>query len=42
MGIEHGTDILDKPMDGGYIAHAHTTRVANTYRHWPKEAHEAI
>jgi hypothetical protein len=42
MGIEHITEILDKPAtDRGYIAYAHTTRVANTYHHWPKEANEA-
>jgi hypothetical protein len=41
MGIEHVTDILDKPTDRGYIAHAHTTGLENTYQRWPKEAHEA-
>jgi hypothetical protein len=40
MGIEHITKIINKPTDRGYIAYAHTTRVANTYRHWPKEAYE--
>ena len=30
MGIEHITEIINKPMDRGYIAYAHTTRVANT------------
>ena len=41
MGIVHITEILSKPTDRGYTAYAHTTRVANTYHHWPKEAHEA-
>jgi hypothetical protein len=41
MGIDHLTDLLNKPTDRRYIAHAHTTRVANTYQYWPKEAHEA-
>ena len=41
MGIEHVTEIINKPTDRGYIAYAHTTRVANTYHHWPKEAYEA-
>ena len=41
MGIEHITDILNKPTKRGHIAYAHTTRVANTYHHWPKMAHEA-
>ena len=41
MGIEHITEIINKPKDMGYVAYTHTTRVANTYRHWPKEAHEA-
>jgi hypothetical protein len=40
MGIEH-IEILNKTTDRRYIAYAHTTMVANTYRHWPKEAHEA-
>jgi hypothetical protein len=41
MGIEHITEIINKPTDRGYIVYAHTTRVANTHHHWPKEAHEA-
>jgi hypothetical protein len=41
MGIEHIAEIINKPIDRGYIAYAHTTRVANTYHYWPKEAHEA-
>jgi hypothetical protein len=41
MGIEHITKIFNKPTKRGYIAYAHTTRVANTYHHCPKEAHEA-
>jgi hypothetical protein len=41
MGIEHITKIINKPTDRGYIAYAHTKWIANTYRHWPKEAHEA-
>jgi len=41
MGIEHLMDILNKPTDRGYLAYAHTTRIANSYQHWPKEAHEA-
>jgi len=41
MGIEHITEILNKPTERGHIAYAHETRVANTYHHWPKEAHEA-
>jgi len=42
MVIKYITGILNKPTDRGYIAHAHTTRVANTCQHWPTEAHEAI
>ena len=34
-------DILNKPTDRGYLAYAHTSRVATTYQHWPKEAYEA-
>ncbi len=34
-------DILNKPTDRGYLAYAHTSRVATTYKHWPKEAYEA-
>ena len=41
MGIKHIMDILNKPTDRGYLAYAHTSRVANTYQHWPKEAYEA-
>ena len=41
MGTEHITEIINKTTDKGYIAFAHTTRVASTYHHWPKEAHEA-
>ncbi len=41
MGIEHITEIINKPTYRRYMAYAHTTRVANTYHHWPKEAHEA-
>ena len=32
---------LYKPKDRGFIAYAHTTRVATTYQQWPKEAYEA-
>ena len=41
MGIEHLMDILNKSNDRGYLAYAHTSRVAATYQHWPKEAYEA-
>jgi len=41
MGIEYLMDILNKHTDIGYLAYAHTSRVANTYNHWPKEAYEA-
>ncbi len=41
MGIEHITEIINEPTDKGYIAYIHTTRVANTYHHRPKEAYEA-
>ncbi len=42
MGIEHLMDIINKPpTDRDYLAYAHTSRVANTYQHWPKEAYEA-
>ena len=41
MGIEQISEIINKPTDRGYMAYAHTTKVANTYYHWPKEAHEA-
>jgi hypothetical protein len=40
MGIEHLMNILNKPADRGYLAYAHTSRVATTYRHRPKEAYE--
>ncbi len=33
IGIEHITYIINKPTDKGYIAHAHTTRIENKYRH---------
>jgi hypothetical protein len=39
--IEHLMDILNKPTDRGFLAYVHTTRVANTYQHWPKEAYKA-
>ncbi len=42
MGIEHITEIINKPTDRGYIAYVHTKWIANTHHHWPKEAHEAI
>jgi hypothetical protein len=41
MGLEHLMDILNKPTERGYLAYAHTSRVATTYQHWPKEAYEA-
>jgi hypothetical protein len=41
MEIEHLMDILNKPTDRGYPACAHTSRVANTYHYWPKDAYEA-
>ena len=41
MEINHIPDILNKPTDKGYIAHEHTTRIINTYQHWPKETHKA-
>ena len=41
MGIEHLMHILNKSTDRGYLAYAHTSRVATTYQHWPKEAYEA-
>ncbi len=34
-------DILTKLTDRGYLAYAHTSRVATSYQHWPKEAYEA-
>jgi hypothetical protein len=40
MGIEHLMDILNKPTDRGYLAYIHTSRVATTNQHWPKEAYE--
>ena len=33
-------DILNKPTERGYLAYAHTSRVATTYQHWPKEIYE--
>ncbi len=33
MGIEHITKNLNKLSGRGYIAHAHTTRIANKYHH---------
>jgi hypothetical protein len=41
MGIEHITEIINKPTDRGYIAYARIKWISNTYHHWPKEAHEA-
>ena len=41
MGIEHLMEILNKLADRGSLAYAHTSRVATTYQHWPKEAYEA-
>jgi hypothetical protein len=41
MGIENLMDILNKPTDRGYLAYAHTHRVATTYQRWPIEAYEA-
>ncbi len=41
MGIDHIADILKRQTAREFIAHAHTTRVANTYQHHAKEAHEA-
>ena len=41
MGIEHITEILNKPTERGHIAYGHITRVSETYHHWPKKAHEA-
>jgi hypothetical protein len=41
MGIYHLMDILNKPTDRGYLAYAHTSRVATTYQNWPKKAYEA-
>ena len=41
MGIEHITEILNKPTKRGHIAYEHTSRVVNTHHHWTKEAHEA-
>ena len=34
-------DILNKPTDRGYLAYAHTSRVATTYQHRPKEAYKS-
>ena len=33
MGIEHSTEIVNKPTDRGYLAYTNTTRAENTYRH---------
>jgi len=33
MGIDHLMDTLNKPTDRGYLAYAHTSRVATTYQH---------
>jgi len=41
MGMENITEIFYKPTDRGHIAYELATIVANTYHHWPKEAHEA-
>ena len=41
MGIEQLTNILNKPTDRGYLAYAHTHRVATKCQHWPIEAYEA-
>ena len=41
MGIEHLIEILNKPTNWGYLAYAHTSKVATTYQHWPKAVYEA-
>jgi hypothetical protein len=41
IGIEHLMDIFDKPIDRGYLAYAHTHRVATKCQHWTIEAYEA-
>ena len=41
MGIEHLMEILNKPIDRGFLAYAHTNRVATTNQHWPVGAYEA-
>ena len=41
MGLEHLMNILNKPTDRGYLAYAHTHRIATKYQHWPIEAYEA-
>jgi hypothetical protein len=41
MGIERLMDIINKPMERGYLAYAHTSRITTTYQHWPKKAYEA-
>jgi hypothetical protein len=41
MGIEHLMEFLNRPTDREYLAHAHASRVATNYQHWPKEAYEA-
>ena len=37
-GKENLMEVLNKPTDRGFLAYAHTSRVATTYQHWPKEA----
>ena len=41
IGIEHFMGIFNKSTERGYLAYAHTYRVATTYQHWQKEAYEA-
>ena len=41
IAIKHLMHIINKPTDRGYLAYAHTSRVASTYQHWPKEAYGA-
>jgi hypothetical protein len=41
MGIEHLMGTLNKHTERRYLVYAHTSRVATTYQHWPKEAYEA-
>ena len=41
VGIEHLIEVLNKHTDRGYLAYEHTSRVATTYQHRPKEAYEA-
>jgi hypothetical protein len=33
MGIEYITEIINKPTNRVFMAHAHTIRVENTYHH---------